>query len=163
MKNKCQRCPERSTLHITEVEEDGYRELHLCFKCAQKYLQESEVSSSDPVVAAGLAGLGERVHLKKKCPACGLTFQDFRGNGRLGCPQDYVVFRDELKPLLEHIHGALGHVGKMPRRVPTDSESQHRMIQLRQELQQAVAVEDYEKAARLRDSIGRLEQGAAAP
>lgn len=158
MKNKCQRCSDRPTLHITEVEDDGYRELHLCFKCAQKYLQESDQIGLDPLIAAGLANLGEKVHLKKKCPACGLTFQDFRTTGRLGCPNDYQVFRDELKPLLENIQGSLEHVGKGPRRSPADGQSQQKMLQLRQELQQAVAIEDYEKAARLRDSIGKVEQ-----
>lgn len=162
MKYKCQRCNDRSTLHITEVEDDGYREVHLCIKCAQKYLQESDEPAADGSHEDAFAQVGEKVQLKKKCPACGLTFQDFRNGGRLGCPNDYEVFREELKPLLENMQGALAHVGKAPRRAPPDAQAQHRVLKLRQELQQAVAVEDYERAAQLRDAIGQLEQGAQA-
>ncbi len=34
-----------------------------------------------------------------------IKFVEFRNSGRLGCPNDYVEFRDELMPLLENIHG----------------------------------------------------------
>ena len=33
---------------------------------------------------------------KRACPQCGITFYEFRNQGRLGCPHDYVHFRKEL-------------------------------------------------------------------
>jgi protein-arginine kinase activator protein McsA len=34
---------------------------------------------------------------------CGVTFLEFRKQGRLGCPHDYVCFAEELEPLLLNI------------------------------------------------------------
>ena len=40
---------------------------------------------------------------QRSCPVCGITFLEFRKQGRLGCPHDYVCFAEELEPLLaEH-------------------------------------------------------------
>lgn len=157
--NKCQRCNERATLFITEIEEHSIEEFNLCYKCAQKYLHDSEQDGAKELTgAASVAGLGEARASTARCPTCGLSFEEFRSTGRLGCPRDYEVFRDELKPLLENVHGSLRHLGKVPRRLPADAQAQSRRIQLRQELQQAIAVEDYERAARLRDEIDQLEK-----
>ena len=51
---------------------------------------------------------------KQVCPVCQITFLEFRNSGRLGCPYDYEVFRDELMPLLENIHGETGIPAKYP-------------------------------------------------
>ena len=33
----------------------------------------------------------ELAHLDKQaCPVCGITFYEFRSQGRLGCPHDYM-------------------------------------------------------------------------
>ena len=58
------------------------------------------------------------------CPHCGITFKQFRSQGRLGCPHDYVAFREELVPLIESIHCETQHVGKVPRHVPGISRKQ---------------------------------------
>lgn len=148
-------------MHITEIEEEGFREVHLCSKCAHKYLNEAdesalgkgEISSAEALVSAA-----EGIVSNAQCPVCKLKFEEFRNTGRLGCPHDYEVFREELRPLLENIHGSTRHIGKLPRRLPADARMQTQIIQLRQELQQAVAVEDYERAARIRDQIEALEK-----
>ena len=54
---------------------------------------------------------------QRSCPVCGITFLEFRKQGRLGCPHDYVCFDAELEPLLLNIHGETRHVGKVPKRV----------------------------------------------
>ena len=55
---------------------------------------------------------------RQVCPVCQTTFLEFRNSGRLGCPYDYEVFRDELMPLLENIHDETRHSGKVPKRCP---------------------------------------------
>ena len=165
---KCQRCAKAATLHITEVDEGDVRALHLCEGCAQEYLArvgvgeveeelpfpaDEDDSDDDEIEAADEfedPGLGA-------CPNCGITFKEFRKQGRLGCPQDYLVFAEALAPLLENIHGETEHIGKCPRRAPEGSRDQYELIRLRNELQTAVEAEDYEKAAQLRDRIGELE------
>ena len=63
-----------------------------------------------------------------------MSFQEFRNTGRLGCPYDYEVFRDELMPLLENIHEETRHSGKVPKRAPRNSQQQTTLIQLRNDL-----------------------------
>jgi protein arginine kinase activator len=160
---KCQRCHNAATLHITEVlGDEQFEELHLCEQCAQKYLYESQQkpaggkgsSAAEPVAEAEEAGLLSQ----HECPLCGIKFMEFRNSGRLGCPHDYQVFREELTPLLESIHGETRHCGKTPRRLPQNKQTQSELIQLRNRLKQAVTKEDYEEAARLRDRIRQLEE-----
>ena len=94
----------------------------------------------------------------KVCPMCEMTFSEFRNQQRLGCPHDYEVFREELLPLLEAIHGETTHCGKVPKRAPGDSHRQAEIIKLRHELKRAVADEAFETAAGLRDQIRELEE-----
>jgi len=151
---KCQRCTKAATLHVTEVFGEGqFEEMHLCEECAQKYLYEPQGAKGEKSEADETAALNLR-----QCPYCGLKFMEFRNAGRLGCPHDYEVFREELMPLLENIHGERRHVGKAPKRQPRGRQMRAELTQLRKQLQQAVNREQYEDAARLRDKIRRLEE-----
>jgi protein arginine kinase activator len=168
---KCQKCAKPATFHITDIERGGKpHEFHLCDEHAREHLdptKEATESLALGKLAEGLikstggAGAGTREASaadKQSCPLCNLTFLDFRSTGRLGCPHDYEVFREELLPLLENIHDETRHSGKVPRRAPRGSQKQTMLIQKRNELKRAVAEENYEAAARLRDEIKKLEQ-----
>ncbi len=156
---KCQKCTKQATLHITEVvSEDQFEELHLCEECANKYLYEpsgkilGKGSDSGPVEETEeMTALNQR-----QCPECGIKFVEFRNSGRLGCPNDYQEFKEELTALLENIHGETKHCGKTPRRLPQNKQAQSELMQLRKQLQQAVNKEAYEEAAELRDRIKKL-------
>jgi protein arginine kinase activator len=155
---KCQRCPKAAALHITEIHtEDQVEELHLCEECAQKYLYEPNPSKQAAVVTAPSEEAEGPDGAHHECEVCGVKFVDFRNSGRLGCPNDYTVFRKELLPLLENIHGETKHVGKTPRRLPQQRQKQAELIALRKQLAVAVNKEDYEEAARLRDLIRQAE------
>jgi protein arginine kinase activator len=157
---KCQKCHNPATLHITEVlAENQFEELHLCEQCANKYLYEPQQKIGAGKGGAGEAREGEEGLLgQNECPDCGIKFVEFRNTGRLGCPHDYQAFREDLLPLLENIHGEVRHCGKVPRRLPQNKEMHSELIQLRNRLKQAVTKEDYEEAAKLRDNIKRLEE-----
>jgi protein arginine kinase activator len=157
---KCQKCPNAATLHITEVVgEDNVEELHLCEVCAHKYLSEPQQAKSPAKASAGATADDEELAgAHQECDLCGVKFVDFRNTGRLGCPHDYEVFREELLQLLENIHGETRHVGKVPRRLPQNKQAQAELMQLRKQLLQAVHREAYEEAARLRDRIRQLEE-----
>ena len=156
---KCQKCHNAATLHITEVISDTqWEELHLCEQCAHKYLYEQPKSGMGKVPGEA-ASEEEGLFNQQECPGCGLKFVEFRNTGRLGCPNDYQVFREDLLPLLENIHGETRHVGKTPRRLPQALKAQSELVQLRNRLKQAVTKEDYEEAARIRDKIRELEEG----
>lgn len=164
---KCQRCNNQATFHITELTGDEPQELHLCEECAREYLAPSQVEMTGFVPA--LAGvLAEQIAVgqtaeelarldQRACPVCGITFLEFRKQGRLGCPNDYICFEKELEPLLINIHGESKHVGKVPRRCPSGGKMQTRLIRLRREMKDAVATENYERASELRDEIRTVE------
>lgn len=94
------------------------------------------------------------------CPGCGMTFAEFRNKQLLGCAECYEAFAEQLGPLIERAHdGAVAHVGKAPKRSHGSEERQRRLSTLRRRLSEAVASEEYERAAALRDEILGVEHG----
>ena len=164
---KCQKCAKPATFHITDIERGKPREYHFCDEHARQHLTPSEPEvepqpmselAKKLIVSGGAReGAGSAAD-KQACPNCQITFAEFRNSGRLGCPYDYEVFRDELMPLLENIHDETRHSGKVPRRAPRNSQQQTTLIQLRNDLKRAIAAEKYEEAARIRDKIRTIEQ-----
>jgi len=164
----CERCKKaQATFHMTNIDPAGNRhERHLCDRCAvdeglvqvakptssvqiQDLLQSFVASSKGS--AAGVADLA--------CENCGITYVEFRNQGLLGCPNDYQVFGEPLGRLLERAHnGGTHHVGKAPRSLGTRRTKQQDIHRLKRLLADAVAAEDYERAAELRDQIRQLEQ-----
>jgi protein arginine kinase activator len=165
---KCQKCSKPATFHITDIERGKPKEFHFCDEHARQHLapgpeggEKPDISSlAEKLSQGGLEAAREAPTAadKQTCPVCQMNFQEFRNTGRLGCPYDYEVFRDELMPLLENIHEETRHTGKIPRRAPRDPVRQTELIQLRNDLKRAVAAEDYEMAARVRDKIKAIEQ-----
>lgn len=166
---KCLRCSKNAVLHITEIRDSEAQAVHLCESCAQDYLggaaDGDDPLAADSDLAEKISQLAEEDDLDEmdntECPNCGIRFNEFRAKGRLSCPQCYDAFGDELVSLLENIHGDTQHTGKFPRRNPGDSQKHYELIKLRNELRQAVEAEQYEAAAKLRDSINDLEAALA--
>ena len=163
---KCDRCAKPATFHITDIEKGKPREFHFCDDHAKQHLTPADEPAEAPTAMGALAknlvakGASREPSPadKQSCPNCNITFLEFKTSGRLGCPFDYEVFRDDLMPLLENIHDETRHSGKVPKRAPRNSQHQTTLIQLRNELKRAVAAEDYETAARVRDKIRSVEQ-----
>ncbi|MCS7167348.1 MAG: UvrB/UvrC motif-containing protein [Gemmatales bacterium] len=156
---KCERCNKRAVFHITDILGPAQlKELHLCEECAARYLSEpipgtQLASSSGTSAEIELLQQWEQLH----CPECGATFKDFRNTGRLGCPHDYEFFQEQLRQLLESIHGEIRHLGKVPSRLATPERRRLELARLRRQMQELINAERYEEAARLRDQIRQLE------
>lgn len=132
-----------------------------CARSAQAYLYEPQQKAAvlgKPTEVAPAVDPDEAAIMSRECQVCGIKFVDFRNSGRLGCPHCYLEFHDELKPLLENIHGETRHCGKVSRRLPQSKQTQSELIMLRKQLLQAINKEAYEDAARLRDRIRKLEE-----
>lgn len=161
---KCGRCPKPAVFHITELRQGDVQALHLCEQCAKEYLQQpepvEEAADFTPTLEAEeVAAEGDEASADNHtCPNCGITFKEFRATGRLGCAHDYTVFHDELLSLLDSIHSATAHTGKIPRRSPQGSQTQSHLIRLRNQLRVAIEEERYEEAAKLRDQIQQIER-----
>ena len=156
---KCQYCDDPATVHLTDIVNKKKREQHLCTKCARERnlipeppgAQQLDLKAllnmlTHPLVP-GPAGAAQPV--AEACEVCGITLAEFRAEGRLGCPHDYEALRPALEPLLERIHRSVVHSGKAPRAI--------RVREWQKQMQAAVASEDYEEAARLRDLIRRSQ------
>jgi protein arginine kinase activator len=158
---KCQICDNPATVHLTDIVNKKKRELHLCERCARERnlipdppgpqldLKALLNLLAHPSTQTGLA-LDEGVPVGLVCEVCGLTLAEFKTEGRLGCQHDYEALRPTLEPLIERIHRAVAHVGKAPHAI--------RIREWKKQMQKAIAAEDYEDAARLRDLIRRAEQ-----
>jgi protein arginine kinase activator len=190
---KCQKCEKQAVFHITELESGSVRELHFCEDHARAYLNQAEGGSAGPAEAepasgggAGVPGVAQTadelaVLDQKACEMCGITFFEFRNQGRLGCAHDYVFFAKELEPLIANVHGSTEHAGRRPEwargdaavgvapaaaapgTVEQGTEELTGIIGLRRGMRQAIATEDYEKARENRDAIKVIEERRIPP
>lgn len=172
---KCDLCDNEATVRETTIEQGVPVEKHLCEGCAAK-----EGLAAHPGAGAAFikgvviqAGPGVVIQTPGKapcCPACSLTFSEFKAGGLLGCQNCYRTFEALLAPLVERAHeGGVKHAGKSPRRQTSGAgapriaglsleERAQRLRSIRKELESAVAAEQYELAARLRDELRRLSE-----
>ena len=146
-KRQCQHCEKPATFHITELTGSKPDELHLCEDHARSYLKQADEAETETPTLAGVLAqqlkLGQTAQElerldKQACPICGITFYEFRQQGRLGCPHDYVAFEKELEPLIVNIHGESSHGGKSPKRVSSSTDKRTELIRLRREMKEAV-------------------------
>lgn len=161
----CELCNKNvATIHLTEiVDHNVKKELHLCDACAREKGVTAKLHQFSLVdIMGGLVDQSAQPGLKEirkaKCPSCGLGYDEFRAKMRFGCPLDYEVLQDAIIPLLEKIHGSSQYVGRMPTVVPEKGLGRTEVTDLMKSLAKAVAEEDFETAARLRDQIKELTE-----
>jgi protein arginine kinase activator len=116
---------------------------------------------ADLLLGIGAAEEIEKGATTQKCLVCGYTQADFKKTGRLGCSTCYTTFAEGLNTLLKAMHKGTEHVGKLPHRAHRALELTDRMRTLTENLEKAVAEENYETAASLRDQIKQLESELA--
>jgi protein arginine kinase activator len=168
---KCQFCQAmQGTVQVTEVENwEGMGSpnnkiviKHLCEACAQQqdlpFLGPGTKASAKLWQLMGATAKAVPNQPQVVCPGCGMGQMELRKVGRLGCPQCYEVFGEDLKTTLERIHGAVRHKGRMPGNQSTEERDRMERIQsLRTRLENAIRSEQFEDAAELRDQLGSLE------
>jgi protein arginine kinase activator len=135
------------------------QKVNLCDACSkEKGVQDpTGFALADLLLGIGAAEEIEKGAPTQKCPICGYTQADFKKTGRLGCSTCYTTFAEGLNILLKAMHKGTEHVGKLPQRAHRTMELNDRMRTLTESLEKAVAEENYETAASLRDQIKRLE------
>ena len=172
----CDECGKnKATVHLTEIVNDLITKLNLCENCAKQKGTEAEqhfgiadllsaLSDVDqPAAPAVPGGAPAAVPSKNKCARCGMTYEDFKRVGRLGCGECYKAFRTSLVPLLKRIHGSNQHIGKSPSpqaavELKTNHKRFEELEQAKVQLLKAVKSEEFEEAAALRDKIKFLEK-----
>lgn len=161
----CDRCNVNpATVHLKTMLNGIVEEKHLCQKCAKETGQLQLFNITNPFTSFFETLLGSMEYqpklLTSQCSACGSTFDQFRRTGQLGCPTCYREFDSELQPILRRIQGDVVHRGKIPVRKGGSLMVKRQIERLREELKELVRREEYEKAAKVRDEIRKLEKTA---
>ncbi len=163
---KCECCHQKeATIHLTQVIDGEVKKLNLCQACAVK----NGIDLNSPIsITDVLLGLGSQPDAKKKsslmseldlsCSRCQMTRADFKKNARLGCPECYKAFMGELNALIQAMHHSRQHVGKIPARQGNEARLTAQIASLQKDIETAIAKEEYEIAANLRDKIRSLKQ-----
>ncbi|MFY9176622.1 MAG: UvrB/UvrC motif-containing protein [Caldicoprobacterales bacterium] len=161
----CEKCNKNpATVHVTKIINNNKTELHLCEDCARERddfnwftsfsvndlltsflgpMSPARSSDSIPVV---------------KCDKCGMDYQKFKKLGRFGCQNCYEVFKDEIYPIIKKVQGgAFKHTGKRPHSQNIRMRTSREIEELKRQLENAIKIEAFEEAARLRDRIRELE------
>lgn len=165
---KCECCKEtEATIHLTQVIDGEVKKLNLCQVCAQKNGIDlnSPISITDVLLGLGGQPSGEQVktdlsEFDLSCGRCQMTRSEFKKRARLGCPECYKAFMGELNAITHAMHHSRQHMGKIPARQGNEARITAQMSALQKDIETAIAKEDYEMAANLRDKIKSLKDGA---
>ena len=161
---KCEHCHSaEATVHLTQVVNGDVKKLNLCKDCAM----ESGIDLNTPIsITDILSGLGAQQSdtmpsapdFDLACSRCQLTRTEFKKRSRLGCPECYNAFMGELSALTKAMHHSNQHVGKIPVCQGGQARVAARIAALQKDIATAIAREEYEKAAELRDQIKALKE-----
>lgn len=167
----CEVChTQKATVHLTEIVNGQVAKLNMCEYCAKKKGNQVEQHFGIADLLQGLVDTeapsppqhGRRV----KCANCGMTYEDFKNLGRLGCGNCYLAFHENLMPLLKRVHGSQKHKGKAVTEsdkskktgaVKTKTSAKKDIEEMKMMLHSYIQKEMYEDAAKLRDQIRRME------
>ena len=172
----CQNCGEHeANFKYTEIINNVKKELNLCEECAQK-LGVDKIDFNIPINFSSFFGdflndyesasiipmLTKANELK--CDMCNMTYDEFMNTGKFGCSHCYDVFSNRIDPVLKRLHGETTYLG---RKAKTNKQNTIKTVEkpkenteiekLKEKLKEAIKVENYEEAAKLRDEIKKLE------
>lgn len=169
----CQNCGKNeATTHIKRVVNGDTTETHLCAECAQ-HLGYGDMFSGFGLNLDDFFGsfLGDSVQklsspTEQRCPKCGCTFGDIVNSGKIGCSECYRTFYDKLLPSIQRIHGRIKHNGKLVSAPQTEMKKEEPVKEnptekLKKELEKAIADQEFEQAAVLRDKIKEIENNSS--
>lgn len=165
----CHQCKKRAAnVHVVQEVNNEKTEFFLCEQCANNN-QKLHFNLSNGLcnLNINLGGLlpgfivseikQDVARRKNKCENCSMSFEEFQRTGKLGCGNCYETFFNELAPIIARIHGNVENKGKMPHKITIKGKEEVQLEVLRKELKEAISVEEYEKAAKLRDLIREIE------
>ena len=89
-------------------------------------------------------------NITKVCTLCGSTLNDIIRTGKIGCAKCYEIFQSDLDQVIKSIHGNVTHTGRAPGEIG-------KINTLKKQLKETIRLQEFEKAAELRDEIKRLE------
>ena len=148
---KCEICHENeSSVVLKQVVDGSVREVAICPVCAAANslgLDLGKTPFPEPARA-------DEATEPSVCPACGVSVSDLRRRSRLGCEHCYVAFNRQLVSLLTDMQPATQHAGRIPA-VAKMGVERHALAA---RLSKAIAMQEFETAATMRDRIAELDR-----
>lgn len=161
----CQRCKKnKATTVFTQTINNTTTKEHICSECAREAMDKSSSMFNSFFDDFPFSGFMSKPMITsgKRCENCGMSFEEIMELGRLGCSDCYSVFAGELAPTIQNIHGKATHMGKRPhgftKELPPAKDEKSAVEILNEKLKKAVDEQNYERAAKLRDEIKRLQE-----
>jgi len=148
---ECQKCARKpATVFMTTVVGGGLKKFDLCEDCARTSgaIHPAGFLAADMILQEAIQTV---VPTAAACPACGYPLEALQKTGRMGCGVCYETFSAPLQAALMESQKDLVHRGKRPAR------KRATRAELEKEMQDHVARENYEEAARLRDRIAKMK------
>ena len=160
----CDKCDNKATVFLTHLEGGQMKKTCLCESCAAEQGVADPLKFSMGAVAPPSAGSGQIVmdaHRQSlSCPVCHFSMKHLQKVGRLGCPECYSTFRDEVRQMLPNMHRGVTHKGRIPEGAAERERRRIKIAELTESLDAAIALENFEDAAALRDELMQLQSTA---
>lgn len=151
---KCDVCKiNEATMFIQQVRGDQTQELHLCAACAKERGLVVQNERMEMTFKKFISNYAE----KRICTVCGQTLDDVRKHRRVGCPQCYIEFADDISGFFAKNGWEKPYMGSLPLRLEKYRSVLEDRANLQSKLQESVDNEDYEKAAVYRDRLRELD------
>lgn len=160
----CQECNKnQATTHFTVVENGVKKEYDLCPECAMKL----GAIAFSPFAFGKLFSQGcDSGSRQIACSHCGTTLQDLQQSSLLGCEYCYEDLSAGIAPILRTVQKSANHTGRGPEKKAISAEEKPAealrenggIDDLQKQLDEAVSLEEFEKAAKLRDQIKSLKE-----
>lgn len=158
---QCDRCGKPSVYHSTLIVNGVSQSRNLCRDCAIKEgVFNTETSLFDDMFSAFADFLPFEKVEDVTCPVCKTSLVEFKNSGKLGCPNCYEAFREEIADIVKRIAPFSTHkleASSTPKTKTAKSSKEEQIATLKAELQLAVKEERYEDASKLKKKIQSLE------
>lgn len=152
----CTNCKKENAVFFYQQNIGGKKSsVALCAECSKKFT--SPMKSFDFFEPYTTVKTTNTTDSSKVCNLCGLRFENIRAMGKVGCPECYNTFKEELGGIIQRIHGNAVHRGSSPENSGYEISTASEEELLKEELNKAISAENYEEAARLRDAIKALK------
>ncbi len=155
----CDRCGRPSVYHSTLIVNGVSQTTNLCHDCAIKegVFDNSPTSIFDDMFDVFSSFLPYEKENDVKCPVCKTSLREFKTTHKLGCPNCYEAFREEVKAVLSRTAPNNFHKIEASTTKNKGESKQDKIASLRAEKALAVKEERYEDAGKIKKQIQKLE------
>lgn len=138
-------------------------QLHVCEKCVNQYCilnPKIESNSMASKIISRIISYLKKEKNVKKCPKCGITTEEIKDTGQLGCAECYDYYKCSIEHVLINFHGDTVHRGKSPKHLTEEKilGIKEDIRNLKTKMKKAISIENYEVAGVLKIKIQDLEE-----